>query len=450
MRTRRWLAAAVLIVAAACGSKPVVAPVPVGAPHFPDFVFPTPPPGVGTPDIDTRHAEAWRVLQAGDAKAAERGMLAVLKLAPAFYPAEAALGYSALARHDASAAVAHFDKALAANASYAPALAGKGDALVAEGKPDAALEAFQAALAADASLTALKGRIDTVKFRAAQDLVATARKAADAGRFDEARRAYQSAIAASPDSGFLYRELALVERKAGDNAAAIAQAQQAVKLDPSDTRALTIVAEIYEASQQWTSAAEAYTAVNLAEPSEATAVKIDQMRQRAAFEAMPAEYKAIGEGPTVTRAQLAALIGVHLEDLLRRARAANAVVTTDIRSNWAAPWIMAVTRAGVMDPFSNHTFQPNTPVRRGDLAAAASRVLALIGVEKPKLAARWRDPRPRFADLPPSHLSYPAAARAVSAGVMAPLEGDSFQLARPVTGAEAVDTVSKLEALARK
>jgi hypothetical protein len=33
---------------------------------------------------------------------------------------------------------------------------------------------------------------------------------------------------------------------------------------------------------------------------------------------------------------------------------------------------------------------------------------------------------------------------------MAPLDGEAFYLARPVTGAEAVDIVSKLEALAKK
>ena len=152
----------------------------------------------------------------------------------------------------------------------------------------------------------------------------------------------------------------------------------------------------------------------------------------------------------VTRAQLAALLGVRLEDLLRPRAGGNAVVTTDTRTNWAAPWIMAVTRAGVMEPFPNHTFQPNAAIRRGDLAGAVSHVLTLIAAEKPRLAARWRDPRPKFSDLSPAHLGYPAAARSVSAGVMAPLEGDTFQLARPVTGAEALDTVTKLEALAKK
>ncbi len=102
-----------------------------------------------------------------------------------------------------------------------------------------------------------------------------------------------------------------------------------------------------------------------------------------------------------------------------------------------------------MDPFPNHTFQPGGSVRRGDLASAVSRVLTLIGVEKPRLAARWRDPRPRFSDLSPAHLAYPAAARAVSSGVLDVLDDSSFQLSRPVSGEEALTAVQRLEALAK-
>ena len=35
-----------------------------------------------------------------------------------------------------------------------------------------------------------------------------------------------------------------------------------------------------------------------------------------------------------------------------------------MRGNWAAPWIMAVARAGLMEVYPNHTFQPNAIVRR--------------------------------------------------------------------------------------
>jgi hypothetical protein len=51
--------------------------------------------------------------------------------------------------------------------------------------------------------------------------------------------------------------------------------------------------------------------------------------------------------------------------------------------------IKAVTRAGVMDAFPNHTFQPNATVRRGDPASPPA-VLTLIAAEKPKLAMTAR------------------------------------------------------------
>jgi tetratricopeptide (TPR) repeat protein len=450
---RALVAAAVLAglcLAAACAKKPVAVPVPAGAPRFADFVYPAGPAALGGPAVWEQQKTAWAILQSGDTRGAERAFAAILKETPGFYPAEAGLGYVSLAKKDGQPALGHFDRALAAAPAYAPALAGKGEALLALGRADAALEAFKAAIAADPGLVALRSRVDVLEFRAVQESIEAARKAGESGRLEEARRAYLAAIAASPESAFLYRELAAIEHKAGDGQAALVHANQAVTLDPADPRALALTAEIYETGREWTKAADAYTALNAVEPSDATAAKIDLMREKAAFDAMPAEYRTIDTAPTVTRAQLAALIGVRLDALLRRARSANPVVMTDVRGHWAAPWIMAVTRAGVMEPFPNHTFQPSGAIRRADLAQAVSRVLTLVAAEKPRVAARWRDPRPRFSDVSPTHLSYPAAARSVSAGVMAPLEGDAFLLTRAVTGAEAIDAVTKLEALAKR
>lgn len=418
------------------------------APKFPDYVFPEAPMNVGSPAAREHQQAGWQYLQAGDVRGADREFNAALKESPDFYPAEAALGYAALSRKDASAAVAHFDRALSRNPGYAPALSGKGDALLSQNHPDQALRAFEAAVAAEPNLPGLRSRVEVLKLRTAQQDIAAARRAADENRLEDARRAYAEAIDASPDSAFLHRELAAVDRKAGDLPSALAHAQEAVKLDPTDARALLLEAQLYEQQRQWASAADAYAAANTLEPSDEVAAKVDEMRERSAFDALPAEYKSIEQSPSITRAQLAALVGVRLEALVRRARAASAPVITDTRGNWAAPWILSVTRAGIMDVFPNHTFQPDAVVRRGDLAHAVSQVLSRIAIENPKLASKWRDPRPRFSDMSPAHLSYPAAARAVSSGVMQTLEGGAFQLSRPVSGAEAEQVVDRLEALA--
>ncbi len=184
------------------------------------------------------------------------------------------------------------------------------------------------------------------------------------------------------------------------------------------------------------------------EPDEAISERIEKLRARAAFEAMPSEYREIEAAPAMTRAQLAALLAVRLDDVIAKAGRVSAVVITDTRGHWAAPYILSVTRAGVMEVYPNHTFQPNATVRRVDLAQAASRILELIASWNPQLAAAWRDARSRkFPDLGPRHLNYPAAALAVEAGVMPTLDDGSFQLTRPVTGVEAVAAVDKLQEL---
>ena len=55
-----------------------------------------------------------------------------------------------------------------------------------------------------------------LRLRVLQDNVAAARKAAEAGKLSEARQMFQQAITASPQSPFLYRELAVVERQDHD------------------------------------------------------------------------------------------------------------------------------------------------------------------------------------------------------------------------------------------
>ncbi len=114
---------------------------------------------------------------------------------------------------------------------------------------------------------------------------------------------------------------------------------------------------------------------------------------------------------------------------------------------WAAAWITQVARAGIVDPFANHTFQPRALITRGDLAGAVSRVVAVIAAGRPELGARLAE-RPLIADMGVAHLSYPAVSIAVASGVMPLLDGGLFRAARPVSGAEAMDVVARVRALA--
>jgi tetratricopeptide (TPR) repeat protein len=458
---RRWCAAArgrqaagcvlavALIASGACAPK---APPPlVAAPSFPDFVYPAVPATLGDTQVWASHQRGWRALQAGDQAAAERDFSAALGRLGTFYPSEAGLGYVALSRRDFRDALGHFDRTLHLASAYAPALVGRGEALLGLSREDEALKSLQAALALDPSLAGVRQRVEVLSLRITQSRLAAARKAVESGRLDEAKSAYLNALASSPDSAFLYRDLASVERKQGDDASALEHLRKSVSIDPSDARSLVQIGEILEARGDADEAVKAYTGAAAIEPSDAIAERINALRRGADLARLPEAYRAISTKPQITRADLAALIGVRFDRLLQSSDRQEAIVMTDLRGAWAAPWIQAVTRAGVMDAYPNHSFQPGGLVTRGDLARVMSRLLALVPGRRPPVAGgAGTSEAPRIADLPPTHLGYPAAAAVVAAGLMPLVEGGAFQPSRAVSGAEALDVLSRFEALARR
>ena len=442
----KFLLAAALLMSA-CAPKIVPPPV-VTAPRFPDFIRPTTPPAAASTAAAINADRGWAFLQNGDLKTAEHEFTAALKNDPGFYPAETSLGYLELARKDAKAALPHFDRALEAQTGDVSALVGRGQSLLALGRESDAVAAFEAALAADASLTDVRRRVDVLKFRASEEQIARARQAARSGRFDEAVQAYTAAIAASPDSPFLYREVAAVEKQQNHTDAALEHYRNAVALDPTDARSLIQIGDILDARGEYDKAIQAYAEAAALEPGAEVDRKIEVIRGRAALATLPAEYRAIEQATQVTRAELAALIGIRLAGLLQAAQRNDATLITDVRNDWAQTWIMAVARAGIIEPFANHQFQPRALVRRADLAQAMAKLLSRVAAQQPAAAKNWESARLRFSDLAASHLAYPAASVAVAAGVLKTGGDNSFQPSRPITGREAVDAVAKVEALA--
>jgi hypothetical protein len=99
-----------------------------------------------------------------------------------------------------------------------------------------------------------------------------------------------------------------------------------------------------------------------------------------------------------------------------------------------------------MDEYANHTFRPADQITRIELARAIAAVLPRVA--RPQQFTAWQDERRRFSDVSPAHLAYPAASLAVTSGVMAPLENDTFAPSRVVTGAEATAAIERLRRMA--
>jgi tetratricopeptide (TPR) repeat protein len=436
-----------LVTVVAAGCSRTVAPPVVTTPRYPDYIFPAlTPADPRQAEFAAQHEAAWRWLQAGDPTRAEAGFREVLKRSPQFYPSETALGYLELSRRNPALALPHFDRVLQTHAGYLPALVGRGETLLAIGREAEALAPFEAALKIDPELQAIARRVEVLRARALQENVAAARRAAQSNQLEEAARLYAQAIAASPESGFLVRDLADVEAKQGKTDQALARYRRAIELDADDTASRIRIGEILDARGDLAGAMAMYVEANDLEPSGELRRRMAALDARLAYLKLPAEYRAIANNPSITRGDLASLIGIRLEALLARAPD-QAVVITDARTHWASAWIMSAARAGVMEPYENHTFQPGNPITRSDLAHAVARMLKIISTSRPSLLKEWQSRQQKMADLGVSNLHYADASLSVSAGVLSLVDGGLFQLSRPVSGAEAIDAIGRIERL---
>ncbi len=429
----------------ACAGRTASIPPTPTQPRYPDFMFPAVTADVAATGLGDRIERGWRYLQADNLRGAEREFTEALKVIPAAPPTETGLGYVELARKESARAITHFDRALQSTTSYVPALIGRGQALLALGREGDALVSFEAALQIE-PVTGLRERVDVLRLSAVQDNLQRAKAATDGGRWDEARAAYQQALTASPESPFLYRDLADVERRAGQTTNALEHVRQAIAMDANDARSHAILGELLEEQGDMTGSLAALEKARSLDPAEVDEAILTRVRDRAALEKLPEQYRAIGGASAISRADLAALLGVRLDAVLAAVRPRQ-VVLTDVRGHWAQPWIMAVARAGVMEPLPNYTFDPSSPLNHVDLAQVINRALQLVAARRPELAAKWQGARLQISDVPPAHLAYPAVSAAVASGVLS-LDADGrFNLLRPVSGAEATAAVTRLEAM---
>jgi len=423
---------------AACATRAPVATSPV----FPSYPFPLVPAELTSADVIEDHAEAWQHLQAGDLVAAERGFDTILMNWPDFYPAAAGLGFVGLANGQVTVAIGHFNLALEGAAAYVPALLGRGEALLIENRVSEALDSFQAALAADSTLTTLRQRVEELRFTNLTDLVAEARAARTAGQDSEAREAYERVIAASPESGFLYVELAEIESRLGLNDVALERLAQAITLDPDAVAAWILMADIYEASADLDRAEQALLRADAIELNAEVSARLREYEARRLQNDLPPQYREIETADAITRGQLAALLGIRFEAQLVAQQASAAAIVTDARDHWAYQWVIAVSQSGLMVADANYRFQPDRALTREELALIGARLLRLSGVPQ---ASSTSASQP-IVDLASAHRSYPAVAEAVERELLM-LDQGRFRPNGPVSGREAIEALDRVAGL---
>jgi tetratricopeptide (TPR) repeat protein len=430
-RLLRVAAAFALLAALGCASAP---PRPATTtPETEEFVFPRSAPGEVRPHEAGQIERAWHEILGGRAADAERRLRKVLVESPGLIAAETALAYARLRSGDNADAARRFAAVLEHRPQDPSALVGHALALARSGDQEGALAAYARAAAADPSSETIRRRRAELRLAVTETRVSSARNAAQAGDIDRAVAEYDLALSAAPELSTVRLELAslLVGRGQLDAAVALLQADPA-----GDRQVLMRLAELAEQGGDHERALDVYRRVLQANPHDEEALgAARRVREGIEAEQMPEEYRRIIDAPTITRADLAALMMVKVRRLAQ-APLGPGRVAIDISGSWARDHIIRALALDLVSVYPNHTFQPGAMVRRGDLARAVARALDLLQYP----AA----PAPRLTDMSANNALYYPAARTVSAGLMDLTEDGAFVPWRPVSGREATDVIEGL------
>ncbi len=414
-------------------------------PEYPDFIFPgIPTTYSGGLQLQDQQS-AWAFLQTGDLNTAELRFEELLEVENHFFPAMTGLGWVDFAEGRFQEAADQFRLALDQKKDYVPALVGYGDALYRLNDIVNALQVFRRVVEIQPSLLRVDRLVAELSLQVMTDRLVRARQSGEDGRLTDSEQAYREVIQASPDSAFLYVELARIKQQQNELPEALVVIGQALALDDTSAEAFLLQGDLFESNGELELAVSAYARADAIAPSELTSDALSRTRSALRAVDLPMEYREIVTKVEITRGELAALLGVELRELLSDAGSGvSTPIFTDTRNHWASQWVIEVARAGVMRVDGRYQFEPQRVVRRGDLAEIIAATLLLIAEIDPESGRRWRAARPRFTDLTSGHLNFDSASIAVGADILDLYENDRFLPIRVVSGRDAADVVAKL------
>jgi tetratricopeptide (TPR) repeat protein len=419
-----------ILALSACATSP---PPRAGPSEADDYVYPGGRPGELTREEAQAVDRAWRSVQTGRGVDAEKRFRDLLRKRPGSVPAETGLGYALLRQGRAPEAGRTFASVLARKPDYVPALVGAAGSLLRAGNGEEALERLRLAAKLDPANDIVRRRLSDVRLQVTERRVAAARAALAAGTPDAAIAEYRHALDSAPEVAEV--RLALADILAGGGQAA--EAAEVLAAHPQEDRQVLLrLGEVLSGLREYGRALDAYRRVLALDPRDEEALRRSrEVREALELLQMPEEYRRIPSSPTITRADLAALL-MSKVTMLSRLPAGPAKVAVDISGSWARDQVIRALALDVLDVYPNHTFQPAAIVRRGDLASAVQRVLDL---------AKYPAGTPgNPTDMTASNLARYPAARVVGAGLMDLTEAGAFEAWRPVSGQEAVDVLEGL------
>ncbi len=390
-------------------------------------------------------ADAWDALRAGRPEQARKYLM---KLGTASPIRETGLAYVDLFLSNFGDAEARFKSSLNAVPGMVPSHVGLAQIYESRRDRDKTLAEYRAILDLDPGNRWAAPRYEALRGELIKDATAAARTALAAGNRVTARNEFLKVLTYDPNATGAHLELARLYRQEKNTAEALAHFKAAMAAVTDDKALLREYAEFLAESGELGQSLEVLEKLAAASPKDpAIGKRVEELKTKLGVYEIPSQYDAIPSLESVTREDLAALIGVKFEKELQAP--ARTEILVDIATSWAQRYIVQAASLGIIRASVNHTFQPRRVINRAELADAAVRLIGVLQERGAKFVPIVETRRIQIADVAPDHPYFASITRALGYEIMALTPERKFEAERTVSGEDAIRTIDLIQKLAR-
>jgi hypothetical protein len=154
----------------------------------------------------------------------------------------------------------------------------------------------------------------------------------------------------------------------------------------------------------------------------------------------------IPSSPSITKEELAALLGVGFKGILPEPTERPPILT-DISTSWASKYILHTTSLGLLDVYPNHTFQPKKIITRAEMAESLIRLIDHLKSLNYTFIQQIPPRQIQITDVSPDNYYYRPIILIVAYDIMTLAPDKTFRPDSPISGEDSVKLVNLILSL---
>jgi Tfp pilus assembly protein PilF len=379
--------------------------------------------------------EAWENLRQGRGKKAQKLISKLGTESPFYY---VGMGYASFLLNSLRDSQSYFKLALDNYPDMILAHIGLAQVYQKTGQEDLAFVEFREILKQEKDNTWAQQSYDILKEKKTAEALEEAKTYLARQDMERSKEALLKALYYSPQSTEAHLSLAEIYIKEDNQENALVHLKSASANEPDNREILKLYAETLYQAEDFPRSLEIYEKLLEAEPkNEDIQIRVKALKNRLGIFELPSQYDAIPSTEAVTKEEVAALIAVKFKDILDEPQTQPPIII-DISTSWASKYILKTTTLGILDVYSNHTFQPKKIVTRAEMADLLYRLINYLKRKNHMFISQIPPERIQISDVSPDNYYYQPILRMVSYDIMDLSADRTFNPDLPVSGQQAM------------